>query len=119
MNPLRIVLLCLTLAGFAAGMIAAFWWYRASEVRVDPAWSKREGGFEPVDALQSQAGRLAGRPAAGRRRLGPAQPARRAMDRRVGPADRLREPAGAVCLSAGRRAACLSIFPKQAEYPPA
>ncbi|AJW94844.1 hypothetical protein BM43_5231 [Burkholderia gladioli] len=60
MNPLRIVVLCLTLAGFAAGMIAAFWWYRASEVGVDPAWSKHEGGFEPVDALQSQAGWLVG-----------------------------------------------------------
>ncbi len=60
MNPLRIVVLCLTLAGFAAGMIAAFWWYRASEVGVDPAWSKHEGGFEPVDALQSQAGGLVG-----------------------------------------------------------
>ncbi|WP_025100353.1 hypothetical protein [Burkholderia sp. A1] len=60
MNPLRIAVLCLTLAGFAAGMIAAFWWYRASEVGVDPAWSKHEGGFEPVDALQSQAGWLVG-----------------------------------------------------------
>lgn len=44
--------LAVAIAGFAAGLVAAFYWYRASRVNFVPFW-EANGGVEPVDPLQS------------------------------------------------------------------
>jgi fatty acid desaturase len=53
---MRILAITLAIAGFATGLAAAWFWFRASGVQIDPVWNERE----PVDPEQSQAGWIAG-----------------------------------------------------------
>jgi hypothetical protein len=50
----KLVILIFTWASLGAGLIAAWYWYRASKVFVVPMYATDGGGVEPVDPFQSQ-----------------------------------------------------------------
>jgi hypothetical protein len=47
---MKVFIVLFALAAFAAGLVAAYFWYRASTVEIIPTYAKPGGsGFEPVE----------------------------------------------------------------------